>query len=602
MKNSVSVIGELANDHEYIRHKRRMPGAFPDFSRHEGSGISYDDTSLSSAEHHPPPETAAYKTSHQGPLVNTGSDLEGNPILPDLHELGSDPPLSPQKLDSASKASLRGRKSKRARCSGNRCQIFRDQIRRLLSQDQRYCSDENLDMQCQEDSGDSDLDSSTQQPSKSCGSESETNVRTKRTGMKTVEEATKRSVEKPIGAHHRGEMLDPEKPPPYNPASAKAEPPVVNPLPRASSVHSCSISASGKSTSPDLSGTKVRSHNAQVHPLEQQRAKLQRVNDYMKMVLVDETTRSVAASVISTKTQRSSKSWFCGILRCQDKFFNYLGKHTKNANPDLVQELLRAGCDTGTKRRSRWIRPIFNVIRGASPRHTKCLRLLLDHGVDVNVRSKYTHKTPLQEVIEQKVWSGYSTVIFLLLKAGADPNAKDRHGDIALLKLLKHSKHPLKEDHRRALALLLTFGANVNVTRPGTRSRSNPLHHAIRRNDPWAVDMLLTRIDSARDIEAENSKGLTPLLLAASHWQQPQTMTMTEDQLWILESLLENGADVNAKMPMKKQTPLHIAIGYRLVRAVEVLMLHGANPNVETNEGKTAWDVAREKRELDRCG
>lgn len=76
----------------------------------------------------------------------------------------------------------------------------------------------------------------------------------------------------------------------------------------------------------------------------------------------------------------------------------------------------------------------------------------------------------------------------------------------------------------------------------------------IRRDDPWAVGMLLEMNGSV--IEAENSEGLTPLLLAATSW----STAMASDQLEILDLLLEKKANVNVKMQETKKTPLHIAV------------------------------------------
>lgn len=578
-----------------------MPGAFPDLPRHEDNRTTYDDASISFAEDHPPPVTAAYTINHQGPLVNpphTEGDLESKPILPDLPAYRNNHPLSPQKLESSSITSSEGCVSnpapadsllKCAGCSGNHSQIFWDLLFWPISRLQRYRSDENLDMQRQAESLLADtelcvdsgsLDTSPQRPPKGGGSESDRETQT------AQPKNTKQG-------------LDPETPP--KPPSHT--PPVVTEPPHANPELSSSTSTREKPAPPSLSSTKIGLHNTQVPPLQKPRAKLQRASEYMKMIVDEmesnETASSLATSVVSTRTRRSLQ--FSGfMLPMQDKksSCNYLGKHTERGNADAVRMLLKKGCNPGTIRHPRQA-PIFNVIKGASARHTQCLRLLLDHGVDVNVHSEFTYKTPLLKAIEQDVWSGYSTVIFLLLKAGADPNAKDRSGDVPLLKLLRGGTHPLDEGRRRALALLLTptFGTNVSVTIRGTRNKA--LHLAIRRKDPWAVDMLLNKSYSRRDIEAENSEGLTPLLLTASLWR-PQTMTT--NQLAILDYLLEKCANVNVKMPRTGQTPLHIAIGYGLVDVVKELMRHGANPSLKTREGETAWDAAREKRRLDRCG
>ncbi|KAH7321919.1 hypothetical protein BKA65DRAFT_91087 [Rhexocercosporidium sp. MPI-PUGE-AT-0058] len=653
MKEPVHVIKELAIDYDYIGYS--IPGAFPDLPRYEGSRVPYDRTSISFAEHHPPPVIPAYTINHHE-ILTSPPETEfievgiKNPV-PDLSAYRSDRPLSPQELESPSIASFEGCVFnpgptgfllKGTECPGKHSQTFRDLLFWPTQRLKRCRSDENLDMQRQAESlladiehcvDDSSLDTSPQRSPKISGSELDRETQTaqlrntkqeldgifairssrsappqnvvfqqleisgvrKIPGKETVEDITERFAQDTIRAHQQGEMLDPETPPklPHTPDLPNVAP-IPTARPNTNSVLSFLTSARAKPTPTNLTDTNIHSHNTQVPPVQQPRAKHQRASEYMKMVF-DETASSVATSVMSTRTRQSFKIHGL-MLPMQDRSCDYLGEQTKKGKADAVRMLLGAGCNPGTKRNPRRA-PIFNVIRGASARHTKCLRSLLDHDVDVNVRSNVTHKTPLLEAFEQDVWSGYSTVIFLLLKAGANPNAKDPSGDVALLKLLGGGTVPLEEGRRRALALLLTpvFATNVSVTPLGTCNK--PLHLAIRRKDPWAVDMLLNKSDSTRDIEAENSEGLTPLLLTASLWRP----TVTADQLGILEYLLEKGANVNVKMPLTKQTPLHIAVGYGLVHVVEDLMQNGADPGLKTSEGKSAWDVARDKRRLDGC-
>ncbi|KAE8442863.1 hypothetical protein EG329_002605 [Mollisiaceae sp. DMI_Dod_QoI] len=315
------------------------------------------------------------------------------------------------------------------------------------------------------------------------------------------------------------------------------------------------------------------------------RFKVERASVYMRKVF-DDAASSVPTSVMSTKTREKFK--LAGLmLPLQDRTNNYLGQYTKLGKADAVRMLLREGCCPGTKAHPR-PGPIFDVVRGASSRHTKCLRALINHGVDVNVRRN--GKTPLIEAVEQEPWSGYVTVIYLLLLAGANPNAKDGSGDSPLLKLLGGGLRPLEEHHRKALALLLSpsWKTNVKVTPLGTQNK--PLHLAIRRNDPYAVGMLLDKDDSV--IEAENSEGLTPLLLAARSW----TTDMSSDQLEILDLLLEKKANSNVKMLRTDKTPLHIAVSHGLIHAVERLLEHGSDPMLSTRDGKTVFDIANERK------
>lgn len=346
---------------------------------------------------------------------------------------------------------------------------------------------------------------------------------------------------------------------------------------------------------PRLTGETLRIHNNEVPPLKKKSHptfKIETASVFMQQVYND-TASSVATSVMSTRTRKSMKLYGL-MLPLQDRSSHFLERYTKAGKADAVRMLLREGCNPGTIKEPR-PDPIFYVVRGASSRHTKCLRSLIDHKVHVNVRAKLTRKTPLIEAVEQEAWSGYVTVIFLLLAAGANPNAKDGAGDVALLKLLGAGLKPLQEHRRKALALLLStsYNTNINVTPLGTGN--NPLHLAIRRVDPWALSMLLEKDNSL--IEAKNSEGLTPLSHACSAW----TSTITSGQLEILDVLLEKKANVNVNTTAGAKTPLHTAVSLGLVDAVERLLVNGADPLRKTKDGKTAQDMAEERKNQHDC-
>jgi serine/threonine protein kinase/ankyrin repeat protein len=344
---------------------------------------------------------------------------------------------------------------------------------------------------------------------------------------------------------------------------------------------------------PRLTEANLGVHNVQVPPKKKSPPpfKVETASVYMRKVF-DDTASSVATSVMSTRTRQSFKLYGL-MLPLQDRTQNFLGRYTAMGKADAVRMLLREGCNPGTKKDPR-PGPIFAVVRGASARHTKCLRALIEHGVNVNARQDGT--TPLLEAVDHENWSSYVTVIYLLLAAGANPNSKDASGDSALLKLLEGGQEPLQEHRRRALALLLSssYKTDVDVTPLGTQNK--PLHLAIRRNDPWAVGMLLEKNDSV--IEAQNSEGLTPLLLAARSWSP----SVTSDQLEILDLLLEKGANADVKMLLTDKTPLHLAVGHGLVHVTERLLEHGANVLSKTREGKTAFEIAVERQKQHGCG
>jgi ankyrin repeat protein len=118
------------------------------------------------------------------------------------------------------------------------------------------------------------------------------------------------------------------------------------------------------------------------------------------------------------------------------------------------------------------------------------------------------------EAVDQAFWPGYAPVIYLLLEAGANPNVQDIRGDAPLLQLLyADPPEPLEENRLRAFALSLhsQFNPDVDLQAPGIQG--TPLNLAIRRNDTWAVGMILEKNAS---LELRDSASLTPLQLASS--------------------------------------------------------------------------------------
>jgi hypothetical protein len=180
------------------------------------------------------------------------------------------------------------------------------------------------------------------------------------------------------GYAEEGEMLDPETPP-----AAKTNRPKETIF--GTFLDSMRDSPQFPPAST-LTSHNLNSHNMQVPPVQRPRATVETASAHMKKVYEDKAS-SLSTSVMSGSTRQQS-DWDC------------LGEHTMIGKADAVRKLLRAGCNPGTKKEPR-LGPIFNVVRGASARHTKCLRALIQHGVDVNVRSKKTKKTPLLEAFEQ---------------------------------------------------------------------------------------------------------------------------------------------------------------------------------------------------------
>ena len=285
------------------------------------------------------------------------------------------------------------------------------------------------------------------------------------------------------------------------------------------------------------------------------------------------------------------------LLKWNDKYYGYLPAYIQAGKVATVREFLSSGCNPGTVAKPRWA-PIVKAIKGRSTKHTKCLTALVTYGVDTNASQKVSGRTPLHYAIDNEPWPGYSTVIYILLMAGANPNAASRAGDKPLLMLLGGIGR-LPQEKRDALLLLLAPNVDIdlNVTFSGTQD--NALHLAIRLKDPFVVDAVLEKMKtkiygSYRLLDQANGSGFTPLLLAFSIFNFSDDEA---EELQIIKLLLEYGANPNEQDKGKGETPLH-----RVVRDIknaivlELLCRYSANPKVRNEAGKRPLDLIPKSR------
>lgn len=306
-----------------------------------------------------------------------------------------------------------------------------------------------------------------------------------------------------------------------------------------------------------------------------------------------ETASSVATSAMTDKTKRMLQGF--SLPRWWDHDHNLLEVFCSQGKAQAVRALLDKGCNPGKagpkgKRRSG---PITVAIKGASWRHNRCVKALIEAEADVNVVNHNTGKTPLHLAIENQRFKGYEHLICALIDGGANPNHADIRGDRPITKiLLENGNGPLEEHRQKALALLLRDKAtDVEVTQPGTLN--TPLHLAVRRKDPFTVAMLLFK---KANINAKNAAGSTPLLIAANQLHNPTT----KDQKQLMSILLHvEGILVNEKAGVKEQTALHCAVNAGISWAVDMLLEHAADPACEDKEGRNALALAQTHAEDD---
>jgi ankyrin repeat protein len=240
-------------------------------------------------------------------------------------------------------------------------------------------------------------------------------------------------------------------------------------------------------------------------------------------------------------------------------------------------------------------------------------KLLLDAGADVQYSWKGDPATALH--IAAFCGSGdCDRFVKLLLDAGADPNARDRHSMTPLLIAVQRGESALSP----FLALLPV--SNVHLA---SSDGSTALHIAVERQWATAVHALLV---AGADASAADAYGRTPLHLVVSQGTG-------KDRGLITRMLLEGGAGVDLRS-RGGATPLYLAAcqgegelarelldacatpdlaedegvtplmcaaashGSTQVEVVTLLLERGANPNLLNKSGRSALLFALEAHNL----
>ncbi|KAI0132628.1 ankyrin repeat-containing domain protein [Xylariales sp. AK1849] len=186
--------------------------------------------------------------------------------------------------------------------------------------------------------------------------------------------------------------------------------------------------------------------------------------------------------------------------------------------------------------------------------HTPCLKVLLAKGADFK-------KTP--GIMELAASINNIESVRVLLKAGVDPNAKKDGVYTALCTSIRDNRADIFQ-------LLLASGAD-----PNTPASEYPAFKCVTHFRP---------------------QFLAPLVAAGADLNSPKGILETAVQFNNIEALkwlLDAGVSVNDKVPKSNATPLTTAIRENRPELVDLLLAHGADPNVRGQD----WPVCMAVRQ-----
>jgi ankyrin repeat protein len=243
------------------------------------------------------------------------------------------------------------------------------------------------------------------------------------------------------------------------------------------------------------------------------------------------------------------------------------------------------------------------------------MKLLVDAGADVNAKNTFD-ATAL-------MWAaGHIEKVRLLLAKGADVKARSKLGRTPLMLAAFH------DGGSEIVRLMIEKGADVSAR---DKDGISVIEAAATVNDAETVRLLLAK---AADANSKDAAGLTPLIQAASNGNRnaevvrlllehgadvnavsvdvldtakngplalgyftPLLFAAPFGNFETVELLVGAGANVNAK-DVRGMTPLELALATDRPdpRIIRLLLAKGADPNIKTKSGETAWDWANKYR------
>lgn len=182
---------------------------------------------------------------------------------------------------------------------------------------------------------------------------------------------------------------------------------------------------------------------------------------------------------------------------------------------------------------------------------TDLVRLFLEAGMGPNLSDPNSGFTILMLASNM----GRAEVADALIAAGADVNARDNTGSTALLTAAVMG-------HAATVQALMKYRPDANITEP--EQQFTPLHLIIRAAQPGYLDAVKALISGGANVDAKDSKGATPLLLAASRCENSPVVAL----------LVQSKADVNAK-DAYGSSPLALASALGCTQSAEIISAAG---------------------------
>lgn len=247
---------------------------------------------------------------------------------------------------------------------------------------------------------------------------------------------------------------------------------------------------------------------------------------------------------------------------------------------DIIEYLVSKGLDVNAKdelgltplmiavsTKHRYYNKDSNSVTTSSISSEK-IRYLLLKGADPLAKSKSG-----MTLLHYAAYRGLDWFVEDLIAAKMDPNASDQNGWTPL-----HSA--TSGGHKNTVEILIRKGGNPKVK----SEKGYTLIHIAAGHGGTNLDLIPFLIQNGANINAKLfDNGETPLHIAVNK-NDPQ----------IIRLLLANGALPNIyDSGREKNTPLHIAVKYNFVECAKILLEYGADPNIKDGFKESPAELAR---------
>ena len=200
------------------------------------------------------------------------------------------------------------------------------------------------------------------------------------------------------------------------------------------------------------------------------------------------------------------------------------------------------------------------------------IRAALKKGANPNAMAEGIESASVGTALMWAACANTPEVVSILLKAGADFNAKDEDGRTALM-------WAACENTAEVVSILLKAGADINVR--DNYDSTMLIRAAQNCENP---DVITVLVKAGADVNARDKEGETALIRAAQ--------LGTPDGI---SALLDAGADVNAKDNEGRTALMWAATNTEEMDSLKLLLKAGADINAKDNSGDTVFNWARER-------